>query len=266
MKPKFALKIPTLDHRDRDFLKSFNFAGVSTPVFPDEYNTDAGLWMPNQDATNAEFPGSPAQPFGCTNFTTCDLASDLDGVLHNPAALEVITHANQNGGAQIRDVLMAAKKISLITGFYNIKAYAPLDYFDAIRFASFSGMPEKRSVSMGTPWYSEWQNSVLSGGVNMPMPQSLDYTNLPWHNWKIGGWKTINGVPYLRAKPWEGPTIGDKGWLNFDRHTINAVMTANKYTVAFTATHATPTAIYTIDMSKFDYLMSFFKTMLGLHY
>lgn len=256
--------IPQLDHRDRDFLKSFGFAGVK-PVFPDEYNTDAGLWVPNQNEVNPEFPNTPAQPFGCTNFVTADLSADLDGVLKDPAVIELITHANERGGYDIRESLLVAKKLGWISGFYNIKAYAPLDYFDAIRYASMSGLPELRSVSIGTPWYPQWQISLMNGGVLMPRPLTLSPEGLPWHDWKIGGWKMMNGSPVLKGKPLEGKNIGDGGWIYFDRSTINAVMNL-KYTVAFTATHMAPNSIQRIDMATYEKLKSYFRTLLGLRY
>lgn len=273
--------IPTLDHRDRDFLKSFKFAGAAAPKFPDEYDTDAGLWMPNQNEINPEFPNTGPQPYGCTNFVSGDISADLDGILKDPAIIEAITGANAAGGYDIRKSLLVAKKLGWITGFYNVQAYAPLDYFDAICLASFSGLPEKRSVSMGTPWYSDWQ-AAATGSIKrpdgtydmavgqtprpfMPMPSSLDYTGIGWHNWKVGGWKTVNGTPWLKAKPLEGNKVGDGGWIYFDRATINAVM-GLKYTIAFTATHMTPHSIYKIDMALFDKFYSFLQTQLGLRY
>lgn len=265
--PKFALRIPTIDHRDRDFLKTFHpsiLAGTKpVPVFPESYDTDAGLWMPNQTAVNPEFPNTEAQPFGCTNYSQCDISSDLDGKLHDPQLLENITHANRNGGAQLRDSLIAAKSIGLITGFYNVKAYAPLDYFDAMRLASLSGLPEKRSVSVGTPWGFAWNEKGIArivGTIN----DSISLT-MAWHNWKVGGWKTINGVAYLKCKPWMGKTVGDGGWLYFDRATINVIMNL-KWTIAFTATNQTPNTIKTIDINTFDYLKSFVRNLSVFRY
>ncbi len=258
---------PTLDHRDRDFLKTFHphFGTTALPKFPDEFVTDAGLWMPDQNAINPEFPNTPPQPTGCTNFTTGDLAIDIDGKLHDPAVMESATHADASGGYDIRQSLLAAKRIGLISGFYNIKAYAPLDYFDAMRLASFSGLPEKRSISVGTPWYPDWQNAINNGKVLMPSPASLSYGGLGWHNWKVGGWRLRNGSPVLRAKPWEGKEIGDSGWIEFDRPTINQVM-GLKYTIAFTATHITPDSVFKIDLSTMDKYISVLRGLLGLRY
>lgn len=265
--PANACKIPTLDHRDRDFLKSFHpeiikFGAAAVPIFPDEFDTDAGLWMPNQNIVNPEFPKSPAEPFGCTNFTQADISADLDGKLRDPAILEALTHANANGGYQVRDSLLMAKRIGWITGFYNVKAYAPLDYFDALRLASFSGLPEKRSVSMGTPWGS-YQWNPADKIVNI-IGELTDKTSLtmPWHNWKVAGWKQVNGSPYLKCKPWMGP---DVGIILFGRAEINRIM-ALKYTIAFTATHTIPQSIVKIDMAVFDKFYSYLRTLVGLRY
>jgi hypothetical protein len=255
--------IPKLDHRDRDFLKSFGAAVL--PKFPDAYNTDAGIWMPDQSQVNAEFPDAAPQPMGCTNFTSADLSTDLnyvaDQILRNPAILEAITHASAKGGAQIRDSLLAAKKIGWINGFYNVTPTGPFDYFDSLRLAMFSGQPEKRSVSIGTPWFPDWAGAVYNTEF-MPMPK--DTTNatalkLLWHNWKLAGWETINGQPWMRGKIWGGKQTGKEGWLYFDRPTINTVMHI-KWAIAFTATMMQPDRILQIDLAIVDRIASIIKS------
>lgn len=260
-----GLKRPSIDHRDYDFLKSHRMAGVATPIFPDEYTTDAGLWMPDQDAINPQFPDTGPEPYGCTNYAQTDLTVDLTGKLFNPMVMESVTHANALGGYDIRQSLLAAKGLGYISNFFNVRAIAPLDFFDAIRLASLSGLPEKRSVSIGTPWYTEWQAAAERVVPLMPMPKTLDYTGLGWHNWKVGGWKMLNGAPVLRVKPWEGKDIGDAGWLYFPREVINAVMGV-KFTIAFTATRMNITTVTPIDLSVFDTWVSILKNFLGLRY
>lgn len=270
---------PTLDHRDRSFVPSFGLTHVSAPEFPDEYVTDAGIWMPNQNTYEPTFKIA-AEPYGCTNYTSGDVSADLDGVLKNPEVLEAVTHANALGGYDIRASLLAAKKIGWISGFYNIQPHR-LDFFDTMRLAMVSGIPEKRSISVGTPWYPDWQAAATGAVKNpdgtytyaagqkprpiMPMPLSLDYAGLGWHNWKIGGWKLINGTPYMMGKIWEGNAVGDKGWVYFDRPLINAVM-GLKFTIAFTATHMKPNSIYTIDMKAFDAMVSRLQLIMGFRY
>lgn len=253
---------PTLDHRDRDFMKTFGAAVL--PKFPESYDVDAGVWMPDQSQVNAEFPKDGAQPFGCTNFTSADLSTDLnyaiDKILRNPAILEAITHASALGGFQIRDSLLAAKKIGWINGFYNVQPAGPFDYFDSIRLAMFSGLPEKRATSIGTPWFPDWSSAVYDTHL-MPMPKDTSNANayyMPWHNWKIAGWETINGAPWMRGKIWGGKEVGKDGWLYFDRPTINTVMHI-KWAIAFTATMMQPQRILQIDMAILDKIQSILK-------
>jgi hypothetical protein len=77
-------------------------------------------------------------------------------------------------------------------------------------------------VPIGTPWFPEG-NRVGGDGV-VPPALTLNQeraVTLPWYNWAIKGWKTINGTPYLTGKLWQGKNIGDNGWLYFDRDFIN---------------------------------------------
>lgn len=103
-----------IDHRDWDFSKTF--AGVATVPFPPAYNTDAGLTMPNQDTVNNLFnPPVPALPFGCTDYTTSEVATDLNDAsfiaqIENPMAIEDETHANALGGGDIRTSLLRSEE------------------------------------------------------------------------------------------------------------------------------------------------------------
>lgn len=242
-----------VDHRDYDYHKSFGTIGIPTPPqFPPEYLTDANLWMPNQDAPEPIF-NNPALPFGCTDYTQADLASDEVGRLKNPMDLETLTHANADGGEDIRTSLDTAQKFGWFGAYFAIKAYAPMDYFDAIRLAISSGYPEKRSVSLGTPWWEIWEGTPTTGIVATPLNFAID--GLPWHNHKVCGWKTINGVPYLISKSWQGANFGDKGLCYFDRALVNQLM-AIPGTVAFTATQTIPPVIQTIDMNVVRWLLS----------
>lgn len=254
---------PTLDHRDRDFMKSFG--ATVLPKFPENYDTDAKVWMPDQSQVNDEFPKDAPQPMGCTNFTQADLSTDLnygvDNILRNPAILEAITHASALGGYQIRDSLLAAKKIGWINGFYNVTPAGPFDYFDSLRLAMFSGQPEKRSVSIGTPWFPEWAARAYDTPF-MPRPEDTSNAtvySMLWHNWKLAGWETINGQPWMRGKVWAGEQVGKEGWLYFDRPTINTVMEI-KWAIAFTATMMQPNRIMQIDLAILDRIASILKT------
>lgn len=292
---KGGLKPNKPDHRDYDFVKTFG--AIKYPTFPDEYITDPILWTPSQNEPEPVF-NNPPLPYGCTSYSQSDLYNCMEEkLIGNPIKLEQITNANSKGGADIRDVLKVClpkdvlhpNRLGWFDAFYNIKAYYPLDYFDAFRYAQLAGVPEKRSISWGTPWFPSWNNAIYgnvsvrnpdgsyytTGGaekkVIMPMPTDEEMeqarnnpNSMLWHNSELIGWKKINGVPYYICKSWQGK-IGDNGLIYFPREVINAVMAING-TVGYTASNIAFDEVKTIDMSPFKWLLSFIHTFLGLRY
>lgn len=251
-----------IDHRDYDYHKTF---GVLKAVpFPPAYNTDAGLTMPNQDIPDTQFtPPIPALPFGCTDYTTSELSTDIQNYngsqIADPRAVENITHANANGGGDIRQSLLAGKSLGWFTGIFNIQAEGQ-DFFDAIRDAMVSGGTEKRSVSMGTPWFSIFE-SVGSNGI-LSMPENFTTAGLPWHNFKICGWKTIGSQVYLVGKSWQGAQYGDGGFCYFSRPLVNEMMSIPG-AVAFTATTGNLPPISTITTTWLQWLISYARSLLS---
>lgn len=236
------------DHRDYDLALSFGTVGT-VPQFLSAYSTDAGFGFPDQNAEG--------EPNGCTNYTSSSLTNDLREKLYaHPTDLERLTHANERGGYSIRESLNTARTLGWISTFYNIKAYAPLDAFDAIRLAMSSGIPEKRSVSIGTPWFTAWYGPIPI----LPMPELSAYGG--WHNWEICGWETIGGEAMLRLKSWQG---NPPGYQFISRSVLNKVMTIQG-TVAFTATDNIPDTIKTIPVTSWQWFLSHLYTLLGLRY
>lgn len=264
-----GLKPTPLDARDYDFVKSHKLGG-RIPQFPTEYFVDAGLWMPDQNRPESIF-NNPAFPEGCTDYTQNDLCADLDKKLYNPAYTESHTHANAQGGTDLRTSLESIRKdgvqdkLGKVTKgkgpYFNVRAYTPLDYFDALRLAMFSGFPEKRSVSIGTPWFPEFE--YPSSGI-LPVPVSFNLVHASWHNWKICGWKEIGGTTYLIGKSWQGENYGDNGFHYVSRELINRLMKITG-TVAYTLTE-TPEEIHTIDITLLEKLRYFFYTLVGFQY
>jgi hypothetical protein len=256
--------VPTLKHTDYDFHRSFGTVG-DLPTFPPEYNTDSGLGMPDQNADG--------QPYGCTNYSQASLATDLTGKRHDPEQLESLTHANQRGGYNIRDSLDAARKLGWFGWYFNIQAYAPLDAFDAMRYAQLVGFPEIRSITVGTPWFPSWETAALRREAVMPMPtfQELEAIRanpnaFGWHNHKLAGWKQVNGQPMFKDKSWQGTNVGDNGWLYFPRDVINVVMSL-KWTVAYTPTMLITPTFARISLPLIDYIRSFVRNFsLSLRY
>lgn len=227
-----GLKPTPHDHRDYDLLKTKKFGAV-LPAFPESYSTDRFLWFPNQNEPCTLFtPPVPPLPYGCTDYTDSDLLADEDGKLFNPEDIENITHANANGGTDLRTSLSAAVKLHPDhPAYFAVKPDIPqggyIDWFDAMRIAQTIGMNENRAVSVGTPWFPEFMNPV--NGIISITDWSLTVpgTTIPrisWHNWAVKGWKTINGEVYLIGKPWLGAGYGDKGFAYFSRDVFNRLM------------------------------------------
>lgn len=259
------------DHRDFDFIKSKKLGTTTVVTYPDNYSTDAGLWMPDQRATNPLFtPNVPPLPFGCTDYAQTDLCIDEDGELYNPAYLENITHANDNGGCDLRVSLNAVIKNGMLDmsgnvvhrgwhpAYFNIKPRLPeLDWFDAIRLAMIVGQSEKRAVSVGTPWFPEFMSPV--NGI-LPIP-SWNLQTVSWHNLNMKGWKTIDGQPYLIGKAWIGKEYGDKGFCYVSRPLFNCLM-AIPGTAAFTLDKLLPgETAQTIDSTTIQWLISFIRQL-----
>lgn len=249
---KQGVKPVAKDYRDRDFLKTFG----AVPQFPPEYNVELYKWTPNQNLPEPIF-GNPALENGCTDYAQADICADEDGVLHDPMLMENATHANANGGGDMRTALKAAVKIYNRSAYYNVNPKGGLDYFDAVRLAMGSGIPEKRSVSVATRWYGEFESPI--NGI-LPEPNyNGSYTN---HNWKICGWKIIGDQTYLIGKSWQGAYYGDKGFHYISRKVFNMLMTQNG-AAAFTVTKMGVGTPQTIDLSVIQYWLSFIKTWLA---
>lgn len=226
-----------------------SFGALQVP-FPTEYNTDAGFPIPNQNAEGLLY--------GCTDETQAELSNDLVQMQsYTPWQLEAVTHANQLGGYDVRQSLLAARKLGWISGFFNIEAIGQ-DMFDAVRTAMVSGATEKRSVTVGSKWFPEFEQVGVTGLLPMPDFKGKNFT---WHNWKICGWKTINGQVYLVGQSWQGDKYGDKGFHYLSRPLFNQLM-AVPGSVAFTATKGVLPPITTIDLPWLEWLISYARYLL----
>lgn len=243
----------TPDHRDYDFHPSFG--SIAPDRFPDEYLTDANLTMPDQNAEG--------EPYGCTNFSQADISTDETLILKSPFDLEAVTHANARGGYDIRKSLDAATKLGWFSAYFTVNPYG-LDFFDSVRLAMYSGFPEKRSVSVGTPWYPEFESKLQADGI-MPEPANYSADGMPWHNWAVKGWTTKNGQPYLICKSWQGKGYGNNGYAYIPRTLFNQMMRI-RGTCAFTATNITPDTIIKIDLPAWQVVWSYLRNLLSFSY
>ena len=255
------------DLRDYDFLKSKKLAGVGvqTSDLPSNFSVDAGLWMPNQNAMGL--------PYGCTGMTQADLCSDEDGVIYDPADIYDNTPpGGRDDGRDIRDSLKVVctegrpikRYLSDGVGnprpaYFTVRPSGKIDYFDAVRIAILINQQEKRSVSVGTPWYPEW-GVAPNGFLRAPSDYSWGHAG-SGHNWKVCGWKTIDGVPYLLGKTWQGEEWGDGGWCYVSREIFNKTM-KQFGTAAFTV--ADDSVVATVDKSVVDQLVAFIRNLFNL--
>lgn len=265
-------------HKDFDYLKSHHGAilsgAIQPPTFPAEYLCDFKGNTRNQNINDTSFsPIVAAEPEGCTNYTSSSVATDLtEGkTIYRPDTLEALTHANQNGGFEVRDSLtIAMNSLKWFSAIFAVIAHSPLDYFDTFRLAIFSGAPEMRSISIGTPWFPSWEEACQSGVALMPMPTSDELAeifnpNMPWHNHKLDGWFTYNSQLVLRDESWQGTDIGDNGYVYFTRDVINAIMTLQG-TGAFTASRMGLGDAVPVTLTYLEWITSFVRTLFGLQY
>ncbi len=273
-----------ISKKDYDFHKSF---GSVTPIaFPDSIITDTSDVMHNQNEVDTSFtPPVEAMPDGCTNEATTSIATVLTGgtIIYRPDTLEAETHANANGGLDLRTSLSAGVKLNMITGFFNIQRHGNLDWFDSFALAQISGATESRAISWGTPWFPSWEEAFNSRQGLMPMPTDIEIATakkeagtfgsvhkvkhnvmrlfgstvpfISWHNSELANRTTINNTLVYWNKSWQGNYGGDRGWVYLEREVINTVMSING-TVAFTATRGVLPPITTITAPLVQWILS----------
>lgn len=242
---KDGLRPQPRDPRKYSYHRTFGTTAVV--AMPVEFDFDAGLTMPDQDKDGL--------PYGCTGYTTAEIAGDADNCIYDPRfvydktlEIEGIFPSDlqfEKVGCDAFDSFKAVNIFGLkkagetdeqATTHRKGASYDALDGselspFDAIRSAMWDNYQRfgcKESLSIGTPWLHEWEG-IASNGV---IPSVVIYDGVPehypWHNWKISGFKKINGVLYAKGKTWQGDNIGDKGWLYFPASVLNQVLKFNE--------------------------------------
>ncbi len=250
------------DHRDLSHTKTFGaFAPTS---FADENNLDVGFTNPDQNAEGL--------PYGCTGYTQAEICTDKDMRLYKPKYTYDKTRMME--GTEGMQVGCDIRKSLKSTNVYGVQAYdettdqeaiahrrgayysiepAP-DYFDGIRSALARG----RAVSMATPWYGIF-NLPENGIIKAPSDYSQES---PYHNYKACGWKTINGSPYLKIKPWIGPHYGDQGFAYMPREVVNQLL-HQTYTGAFTLDDYDPNAKTVTIYNTYEVILSYLYRILS---
>lgn len=255
---KHGVKPIQRDTRNYSFHR--NFGGVAPVVLPEQFSVDLGLTMPNQNADGL--------PEACTAYTQLELCSDQDGKVYDTYKdlyIKTLQLENELFGQPCS--LIDSFKMAIL--YYNRGAYyqvesSKMDWFDSIRsviYTNFQSNNIKCAVSIGTPWYPSW-SQVNSTGI-VPTIFTGDVSQLPWHNFAIKGWRTIDNQVYLLGKIWQGKNVGDGGWYYFPRSVINSVM-KTKGTGAFTLAPRLSTNIKTVKITILESILNFLKQVLHL--
>lgn len=236
-----GLKPQPIDPRKYSYQRTFG--STAAVAMPEEFDFDAGLTMPDQNADGL--------PYGCTGYTTAEIAGDADNCIYDPRfvydkTLEIegifstdpefervgCTASDSFKAANIFGLKRAGETDQQATthrkgASYDVLNSAGVAPFDAIKSAMWDNYQRfgcKESVSSGTPWLREWEG-VSSNGI---IPSVVIYDGVPthyeWHNWKISGFKKIDGILYAKGKTWQGKNVGDGGWLYFPASVLNQVL------------------------------------------
>lgn len=259
------------DRRDYDFHKTFGSTTFNTGTLPTTYLADAGLTMFDQNREGF--------PEGCTGYAQTDLCTDEDRMIYDAGEFYLATPPGGAGaGRDIRDSLKLLisrgphfKDGSLgtkRTGYFNVNASSPLDWFDAIRVALWITQDEHRAISVGIPWFIDFETNVQNG--LLPIPVNFSWSQASGHNAVIAGWTPRdstgnwirNGEVFLMVKSWQGPNYGDKGWAYLSRPLANAIF-AMPYTGAYTVSKIIPGTVQTINWSIIDTLIAFIRSLIN---
>ena len=247
------------------------FGSIAPEQFT-ENNFDAGFPVPDQDAQGL--------PFGCTGYSQSNLAQDEDKTQYVPKYTYDQTLAEEGifpdspnfeqVGCSITDSLNSTIVYGLqpVDGtdtpldhrrgaYYQVEQVDGLDWFDSIRSAL---QQNQRSISVCTPWYNSFAtpfNGVLRA------PGTYDTTFASWHDWVCCGWTTIQGVPYLICKSWQGTGYGINGFCYISREIINQLLSVSG-TGAFTVAPYVGANVQNVELTILQTVISYLRQILAL--
>ncbi len=244
------------DNRDLSHTATF---GATTPsTFPDSFDTDNGISNPNQNADG--------RPNSCRAYTQSEICWDedkqeytvqftddkqclIEGIpTGSPGDIRVSLKSTIVYGVQEPSENSDMQAFQHRRGSYYQIEKAP-DYFDACR----SALIKSGSVSMATPWYDNFSNPDSNGIVTLPTPNE-EYS---YHNYKVCGWKTIAGTPYIKIKAWTGRFY----W--FPREVINFLLDQT-YTGAFVLERFVPNAPTITILTTYEVILGYLHRILAV--
>lgn len=247
------------DHRNYSAHRTFG----ATLVFTDEYNVDAGLTIPNQN--------TDGYPNGCTGYSQAELCQDQDKKQYRPdfTYKKTLLMDNEQLGepCDIRTSLKSTKVYGVLGvdestdleaakhlrgAYYQVENHS--DWFDSIRSTITLN---KSSVSVATQWFASFGRVGQDGIISETF--SPDFS---WHNYKVCGWKQINGQPYLIVKSWQGSGYGDGGYCYMSRNIINRLLSVSG-SGAFIVAQYDPSKIQTVKLDILSTILSYLVRLLS---
>jgi len=263
-----GVKKPKIDHRTYSFHRTFG-STVPDMLHPD-IDVDAELTMPDQNLEG--------RPNACTGYTQSELCQDMDMTRYLPKyTYEKTLMMDGLEDGQPCDIYTSLKStiaygvtnkgtdddafLHRRGAYYQVQKLQNFDWFDSVLSAIRTNLFKnhiKCSVSIVTPWFACFEKTY--GGII-----TSDFTTQPvpdvWHNWKIVGQKTINGIPYLKCKSWQGTHYGDNGWHYFSRETFNRLMMIQG-TTAFTLAPFDKNNILRVQITIIETILSYLRLLL----
>lgn len=235
----------------------------TTFSFVTEINLDAGFGFPNQNADGL--------PEACTGYTQSEICQDMDKFQYKPKFTYEKTLFMMNAkegepcdmqtslkslsvyGVQgINETTDAEASKHLKGGYFQIEKVG--DWFDGIRSAITIN---NVTSSSATQWFESFGNPA-HGIISDNSSGAFS-----WHNYKICGWKVINGETYLIAKSWQGSQYGDSGYCYFSRDQINKLLSTSGAGAFIVKQYdLSVTTIKTVELGIFQTILSYFRRWL----
>lgn len=160
-----------------------------------------------------------------------DPKSAMDAAVLNGALPKQFAHLSleKDGAIKISDWRNWGNELAPIalpqapSGWYAV-ADDDGDTFDDIRIALYKAWTaeDRAPVMADGEWFREWNDAANNPHAGGYMPAPIT-DPIALHDYLFIDWITIQGTPYLVAHLSQGTDFGDKGFLYFDRPTINMI-------------------------------------------
>lgn len=270
------------DKKDYSYFRThgWKFGGLPTTLPDLEYSYLDGRPIPDQNQADTRFsPALIALPLGCTGEAQTFLKGLQDNALYNPKftydkTCLIENHGPEEGcdirnsskslrvfGAQRVDETTNEQAVQHKSGqTFSVDKAPGRDWFDSQRIALRN---EKQGISVGTIWFSEWENPDPTGLLSPTFVYDGNADEYSWHNYAFTGEKVINGEPTLEVVSWQGENYAVKGIAYMNRATFNRAFDIYG-TIALITAKALPGDVRTIQLDLYQTILDLINRVLIL--